>query len=136
MKTPALWRHSTRNISFSLVVDGFRVKYVGKDNADHLISTLRELYTVSTDWKGTLFFGLTLNWNYTAGWVDVSMPGYVKAALHKFQNPPPTKKKYAPHSWNRPIYLAHTQYVTPDNDSTLLPHATINQFEEIVGTLL
>ena len=40
-KTPALWRHLTRNISFSLVVDNFGVKYVVKDNADHLISTLR-----------------------------------------------------------------------------------------------
>ena len=36
-KTPALWRHSPRNISFSLVVDDFGVKYVGKDNADHII---------------------------------------------------------------------------------------------------
>ena len=73
-KTPALWKHLTSNIYFSLVVDDFRVKYVGKDNADHLISALRELYTVSTDWKGTLLCGLTLNWNYTSGWVDVSMP--------------------------------------------------------------
>ena len=50
-KAPTLWRHSTRNISFSLVVDDFRLKYVGKENSDHLISALRELYTVSTDWK-------------------------------------------------------------------------------------
>ena len=112
------------------------MKYVGKDNADHLISALRELYTVSTNWKGTLFFGLTLNWNYTAEWVDVSMPGYVAAALHKFQHPTQTKKQDAPHPWNRPIYGDHTQYATPDNDSTLIPPATINQVEQIVGTLL
>ena len=96
-KTPALWRHATRNISFSLVVDDFGVKLVDKTKANHLISTLRELYTVSKDWKGTLFCGITLNWNYTSGWVDVSMPGYVAAALHKFQHPPPTKKQDAPH---------------------------------------
>ena len=135
-KTPALWKHSTRNISFSLVVDDSGVKYVGKDNSDHLISALRELYTVSTDWKGTLFCGLTLNWNYTAGWVDVSMPGYVAAALHKFQHPPPTKKQDAPHPWNRPIYGAHTQYATPDDDSPLLPPTPINQVEKIVRTFL
>ena len=40
-KTPALWRHLTRNISFSLVVNDFGVKYVGKNNADRLIATLR-----------------------------------------------------------------------------------------------
>ena len=39
-KTPALWRHATRNMSFSLAVDDFGVKYVGKDNSDHLIAAL------------------------------------------------------------------------------------------------
>ena len=50
-KTPALWRHLTCNIYLSLVVDNFGVKYVGKENADHIISALRGLYTVSIDWK-------------------------------------------------------------------------------------
>ena len=135
-KTPALWRHSTCNISFSHVVDGFRVKYVGKNNSDHIISALREMYTVSTNWKGTIFYRLTLNWNYTAGWVDVSMPGYVTAAIHKFQHLPPTNKQDAPHPCNLPIYGAHTQYSTPDDDSPLLPPATINQVEQIFGTFL
>ena len=40
-KTPALWMHSARNISFSLVVNDFGAKYVGKDSSDHLISALR-----------------------------------------------------------------------------------------------
>ena len=126
----------TRNFSVSLVVDDFGVKYVGENNSNHLITSLRELYTVSTDWKGTLFCGLTLNWNYTNGRVDVSMQGYVAAALNKFQHPPPTKKQDAPHPWNRPIYGTHTQYATPDDDSTLLPPAKTNQVEQIVGTFL
>ena len=74
-QTPALWRHVPRNISFSLDVDDFGVKFVGKNYADHIIVALQELYIVSTNWKGTLFCGLTLNCNYTDGWVDVSMPG-------------------------------------------------------------
>ena len=64
------------------------------------------------------------------------MPGYVAAALQKFQHPPPTKKQDAPLPWNRLIYGAHTQYANPDNDSPLLPPATINQVEQIVGTFL
>ena len=124
------------NISSSLVIYDFGVKYVGKNNSDHLIAALRELYTVSTDWKGTLFCGLTLNWNYTAGWVDVSMPGYVATALHKFQHPTPTKKKDAPHPWNLPIYGAHPQYATPDDDSPLLPAATTNHVEHIFRTFM
>ena len=36
------WRHRTRPITFSLVVDNFGVKYVGKEHADHLINCLKE----------------------------------------------------------------------------------------------
>ena len=35
--TPGLWIHETRPVQFSLVVDNFGVKYVGRDNAEHLI---------------------------------------------------------------------------------------------------
>ncbi len=38
--TPGLWRHLTRPISFTLVVDDFRVKYVGKEHVNHLIECL------------------------------------------------------------------------------------------------
>jgi hypothetical protein len=34
--TPVLWLHNTRPISFTLVVDDFPVKYVGKQHAEHL----------------------------------------------------------------------------------------------------
>ena len=39
-------------MSFSLIVDDFRVKYVEDDHAKHLIDVLKEHYTVTTDWKG------------------------------------------------------------------------------------
>ncbi len=35
--TPRLWKHDTRPISFTLVVDDFCVKYFGKEHVDHLI---------------------------------------------------------------------------------------------------
>ena len=41
---PGLWKNVTRPVQFSLVVDDFGVKYVGKENADHLIRTLRKHY--------------------------------------------------------------------------------------------
>jgi hypothetical protein len=37
---PGLWLHKTRQITFTLVVDDFAVKYVGKDNAHHLRNAL------------------------------------------------------------------------------------------------
>ena len=36
VNTPGLWRHATRPITFSLVVDDFGIKYVGKEHSDHL----------------------------------------------------------------------------------------------------
>ena len=47
--TPALWKHATRDITFSLVVDDFGVKYVGKENSDHFIQSLKNQYTISMD---------------------------------------------------------------------------------------
>jgi hypothetical protein len=101
--TPGLWRHESRPITFSLVVDDFGVKCVGDQHARHLIKALEDLYTVSSDWTGSLYCGLTLNWDYTNRTVDLSMPNYVAMALHKFQHPPPSRRQHAPHQWTRPV---------------------------------
>jgi hypothetical protein len=45
--TPGIWRHVTRPIQFTLVVDDFGVKYKGKEHAQHLIDALETDYTVS-----------------------------------------------------------------------------------------
>ena len=39
--TPGLWRHVTRPIQFTLVVDDFGIKYEGKKHLDHLITAIR-----------------------------------------------------------------------------------------------
>ena len=40
--TSGLWKHVTHPVQFSLVVYNFGVKYIGEENADHLIRTLRK----------------------------------------------------------------------------------------------
>ena len=66
--TPGLWRHVTRPVQLTLVVDYFGVKYVGKENADHLIKAIKkdhiipgDEYEVEVDWDGDLFCGITLD---------------------------------------------------------------------------
>ena len=44
-----MWKHMSRPIAFTLVVDDFGVKYVGKKNADHLVATLKGKYKISKD---------------------------------------------------------------------------------------
>jgi hypothetical protein len=41
---PGLWLHKTRPISFTLIVDDFTVKYVGKHHAEHLRNALLRTY--------------------------------------------------------------------------------------------
>jgi hypothetical protein len=64
--TPGLWRHEQRPITFSLVVDDFGIKYVNKDDVDHLLKALRDKYVITTDWDGLLYCGLSLKWGYLA----------------------------------------------------------------------
>ena len=45
-RTPALWKHDTKPTLFSLVVDNFGVKSIGKENVDHFIQALQKLYTI------------------------------------------------------------------------------------------
>jgi hypothetical protein len=135
-RTPSLWRHDTRPIAFSLVVDDFGVKYVGKQHATHLLESLRHLYTVTEDWAGTLFNGLTITWDYPAGHVDISMPNYLPAVFHRFQHPVPAQHQGAPHAWTVPTYGAKVQYATPPDPAPVLASADITDIQQKVGSLL
>eukprot|EP00957_Ditylum_brightwellii_P034653 2626903-Ditylum_brightwellii.AAC.1 len=59
--TPGLWRHTTIDIQFTLVVDDFGVKYTNKEDVHHLLWALKDKYMVSEDWKGKLYCGFTLD---------------------------------------------------------------------------
>ena len=88
--THGLYKHETRDISFSLVVDDFGVKYTDKTDADHLITTLQKKYPIKMNWEGNYYLGMTLQWNYhpihSERNVRLSMPGYVKEALIEFKH--------------------------------------------------
>jgi hypothetical protein len=76
--TPGLWYHESRPITFTLVVDNFGVKYVCKEDVQHLITSIKMDYTITKDWMGNLYCGIQLDWDYKKRTVDISMPGYVK----------------------------------------------------------
>jgi hypothetical protein len=62
--THGLCKHDTRPISFSLVADYFGVKYVGREHAEHLMKCIKNDYDISSNWKGSAYCGLTLEWDY------------------------------------------------------------------------
>jgi Reverse transcriptase (RNA-dependent DNA polymerase) len=79
--TPGLWKHETRPIVFTLVVDNFGIKYVNDNDKNHLIGVLRKKYTISEDPTGSKYCGLHIAWDYQNGTCDISMPGYIERAL-------------------------------------------------------
>jgi hypothetical protein len=96
--TPGLWKHISRPVQFTLVVDDFGIKYVGKEHADHLLNALQEHYTLDIDWNGELYCGISLKWDYKNRHVDISisMPGYIKKLLQRFQHEC-KKPQHSPH---------------------------------------
>ena len=62
--TTRFWKHDTRPIYFSLIVDDFGVKYVGEEHANHLINILKQHYVVDQDWEGKKYYGIDLDWDY------------------------------------------------------------------------
>jgi len=58
-----LYKHITRPIMFILVVDDFGIKSHGQQHLDHLLHTLRHLYTIKTG-DGSKYLGMSLEWDY------------------------------------------------------------------------
>ncbi len=86
INTPGLWRHEWRLITFTLVVNNFGVKYVGKEHADHLIACIKEKYKLTKDWSGDLYCNINLKWDYMKQTLEISMPGYIKHQLLKYKH--------------------------------------------------
>jgi hypothetical protein len=64
------------------------------------------------------------------------MPGYIKAALHKYQHPVPVRPEHSPHGWNPPIYGAKTQFVSDTKPSPALSDKDVNKLQQLTCTLL
>jgi hypothetical protein len=48
------------------------------------MACIKKNYNISSNWKGSAYCGLTLEWDYKNRTVDLSLPGYIKAALNKY----------------------------------------------------
>ena len=133
---PGLWKHDTRPIQFTLVVDDFGVKYVGEEHAQHLKSVLEEHYKVTTDWTGTRYIGITLDWDYDKRQVHLSMPGYVKKALKQFQHVWKGKTQDSPFQSEPIRYGAKKQYAKNASTSPKLNKKGKKFIQQVCGKFL
>ena len=59
--TAGLWKHESRPITFTLVVNEFGVKYLDRADAEHLKEALRSHYPRTTNWLEDKHIGITLD---------------------------------------------------------------------------
>ena len=133
---PGLWKHDTRPIQFTLVVDDFGVKYVGEEHALHLKSVLEEHYKVTTDWTGERYIGITLDWDYEKRQVHLSMGGYVAKALKQFQHKWKGKAQDSPFQSERIVYGAKKQYAKNKSTAAKLNKQGKKFVQQVCGKFL
>ena len=123
--TPGLWRNESFPTTFTLAVDNFGITYFNKSDDDHLFKALGEKYSLTIDWTGSGYLGITLDWHYDEGFVEISMPDYVPKALTKFGHCPPTRLQHDPHLWTSPVCGQKVQYATKDLSTPLNKKGTL-----------
>ena len=136
--TIGMWKHKERKTTFCLCVDDFGVKYFSKDDAVHLVQALSTNYKVSVDWSGTNFCGLHIDWDYDAGYVDISMPHYVRKVLARYQHDPPPNLVHTPFkvASHRSFIPGQRQYAPAPDTSPALSLSDTTRIQGIVGSLL
>ena len=132
---PGLWKHETRPIQFSLVVDDFCVKYVGEEHALHLKKVLEENYKITADWTASRYIGITLDWDYKKRQVHLSMPGYVAKALKQFQHVL-KKKQHSPFQCKEIQYGAKKQYATEGSTAPVVDPKSKKFIQQVCGKFL
>ena len=109
-QTPGLWKHMSRPISFTLVIDDFGVKYEWKEDIEHLIKSIKQKYELTEDWDGDLYCSIHIKWDYIAHTLDISMPGFIIKKLQTYKCASPTKPQHCPHSPQPQQYGSKTQH--------------------------
>jgi len=114
---PALWKHKTKPIQFVLVVDDFGIKYLKREDLDHLIQMLEKHYDVSVDLEGKEFVKIQLDWDYENRKVHLSMVPYLQKALQQFNNIVPGKRQDSPYPYTESKYGAKQQFAEYDTSA-------------------
>ncbi len=114
-------------------LDNFGVKYVNNSNADHLICST---YTVTEDWTGNLYCGISLAWDYQAGTIDILMPGNIKKKLQEYKHVVAKKGQTCPYTPAPKHYGSEAQVPLPPDESPLLDKAGVKQVQQIMASIL
>ena len=133
-KTACLFRHETRDIAFTLIVDDFGIKHKGSGNLAHLLSALTELYEITVDEEGKKYSGITIDIDRRKRTVSLSMPGYIDKYLTRFGRMN-SKGARSPSIYMPPKYGQKEQVADVDS-SDKLSEEKKKKIQEELGVLL
>ncbi len=136
INTSCLWWHESQPLTFTLVVNNFGVKFVNKADVDHLISSIKNTYTLTEDWTGNLYCGITLEWDYVGRTVDILMPGYIKMKLQEYEHIMPKKLQRCPYLPEPKKFGTEAQAPLPHDLTPKLDAKGIKRVQKIVGSIL
>jgi hypothetical protein len=113
--TPCLFRHVTRDIIFSLVVDDFGVRYTNQDDTDHLIQTLEaSAYKLKVLPIGDAYLGMAIAFDRARKTVSYPCPDMSPKC---FKDSDPSiyylgiaQPKHQDATYHRPIPVPHKSY--------------------------
>lgn len=134
--TPCLFRHETRNIAFTLVVDDFGIKFDTSEDAKHLTDVLKKQYEITEDKAGSKYVGISIAHDKQARTLTLSMPKYIENALKRF-GITTEMAVHSPAVFVPPAYGKHApQKATEDDNTPALTPQEAKRVQEIVGVLL
>ena len=129
------FKHETRDIDFTLVVDDFLIRYQNKEDLEHLQQAIGKYYKLKVDLEAKQYVGINLKWDYDKRTVRLSMDGYVKQALLELEHSAPKKPHHAPSKYTPPSYGAKVQLARTD-ETAPLGKKQITYIQRAVGKLL
>jgi hypothetical protein len=133
--TPGLWHHELQPLTFTLVIGNFGVKFVNKEDVDHLISSIKTTYKLTKDWTGNLYCGIMLEWDYFMHTVNILMPGYIKKKLQEYKHVMGKNLQTCPLSPEPKKFGTEAQAPLPPNSSPQLTTKGIKQIQQVVGSI-
>jgi hypothetical protein len=103
---PCLFKHETRKITFSLIVDDLGVKHTNHEDIQHLIDSISPRWKVKHNASGDKYIGMNLKWNYdpTNPSLEISSTETAPKSFARFDTDNNIKRRKTPSRYIAPVY--------------------------------
>ena len=109
---------------------------MGEDNIQHLIRSLKKDSTVPEDWTGALYCGNILKWDYEKRILDLSMSGYIKKVLQRYNHEIPRRPQRSSYPVAQIKYGKAAQEPITEDTSREVSNEEILKVKQVVGSIL